>query len=164
MITGKEGLLQAMIEAYIREKGTNEFYTKASVKATDIEAKKAFSQLAQWEQEHMQYIQSLYQSIRDEREMLSFEDFEKRIIAESVEGDIPLKELEEDIGMYSFIDDLGALVIALEIEAKAYAFYKKLSETADDTNTKAFMKEMMQKEQKHIEYLKTLRYRIPETS
>lgn len=164
MITGKEGLLQAMIEAYTMEKGTNEFYTEASAKAIDDETKKAFAQLAKWEEEHMQYLQFLYQSIRDERETVSFENFKSNLKPETAEGAIPVSQMEKKLNESSFLDDLGALTTALEIEGKSYNFYRKLSDTAEDTNTKAFMKELMQWEQKHIEYLKLLRYRIAETS
>lgn len=165
MITGKEELLQVMIEAFIMEKGTNEFYEQASRKAYDEEAKKAFHHLADWEKEHMQYIQFLYQSIRDEREAMSFDEFEKKVKPETVEGAIPKKYLEEKYQeKYSFLDDLGALTAALEIEGKAYNFYRKLSETAEDQSVKAFMGDMMQWEKKHIEYLKELRLRISETS
>jgi|Deesub1362A_J573_1020465.scaffolds.fasta_scaffold00093_82 rubrerythrin len=165
MVTGKEELMQAMIEAFIMEKGTNEFYTQAAAKVTDKEAKRAFEELAQWEKEHMQYIQFLYQAIKDERETLSFENFKNTVKAETVEGAIPVRHLEEKLEEeYSFLDNLEALTAALEIEGKAYNFYRKLSETAEDTNTKEFMKDMMQWEHKHMEYLKQLRYRISEVS
>ncbi|MBI4822612.1 MAG: ferritin family protein [Nitrospirae bacterium] len=164
MITGKDELLQAMIEVFIMEKGTNEFYTKASIKAIDSEARRAFGELARWEEEHMQYIQSLYQSIREEKEMLSFESFKSKIKPETVEGGVLKDYLEKEIESPLFLDDLGALTIALEIEAKAYIHYKKLSETAEDTSTREFMKDMMKREQSHIDYLKKLRYKIAETS
>lgn len=164
MITEKTELLDAMIEAFIMEKGSNEFYAEASRKAIDAEAKKAFAELAGWEKEHMQYIQFLYQSMRDEREAVSFERFKDSVRPETVEGAIPIEKMKEKLEEYSFLDDLGALTMALEIEGKAYALYHRLSEQAADTNTKAFMKDMMGWEQKHIEYLKKLRYRLSETS
>ncbi|MDP2167363.1 MAG: ferritin family protein [Thermodesulfovibrionales bacterium] len=164
MITGKEELLQVMIEAYLMEKGTNWFYSEVSRKAVDAEAKRGFGVLAGWEREHMQYMQYLYQSIMEQREMITFEEFKKKAVADTVEGGIPLRDLEGKMEEYSFLDDLGAFTVALEIEAKAHNLYKKLSETAGDTNVQAFMKEMMKWEEKHIEYLKALRYRISETS
>ncbi|GAB4388347.1 MAG: hypothetical protein Kow0025_07060 [Thermodesulfovibrionales bacterium] len=165
MITGKEELLQAMIEAFIMEMGTREFYSEASRKARQEAAREAFGQLADWEKGHMDYIQFLYQSIRDEREAMSFEDFRKKVDPETVEGAIPKKYLEDRIGSeYSFLDDLGALTAALEIEGKSYNFYRRLSETASDPNTGAFLKDMMKWEQEHVEYLKSLRNRLEETS
>lgn len=164
MISGKEDLLQAMIEAYVMEKGTNEFYKDASHKAINKVAKDAFGVLAEWEHEHMLYIQFLYQAILESREEISFDEFKKTIMPTFVEGAMPIKELEEKIERYEFIDDLGALTIALEIEGRAYNLYRRLSEQATDTNTKAFMKDMMNWELKHIDYLKELRYKLPETS
>lgn len=164
MITGKEDLLQAMIEAYVMEKGTNEFYKDASHKAINKVAKDAFGVLAEWEHEHMLYIQFLYQAILESREEVSFDEFKKSVMPTFVEGAIPIKELEEKIEGYEFIDDLGALTIALEIEGRAYNLYRRLSEQAPDTNTKTFMKDMMNWELKHIDYLKELRYKLPETS
>lgn len=164
MITGKEELLQAMIDAFIMEKGTSEFYTQASMKVIDSEARRAFGELARWEEEHMRYIQFLYQSISGERETLSFEAFKTSVKPDTIEGGVLTDYLEKEMESPLFLDDLGALTIALEIEAKAYTLYKKLSETVDDTSTKVFMKEMSQREQSHIEYLKKLRFRIAETS
>ena len=164
MITGREELLQAMIEAYVMEKGTNEFYTQASEKALNAEARKAFGVLAEWEHEHMLYIQFLYQAILDMREEISFEEFKKTVIADVIEGGMPIKDMEAQMEKYAFIDDLGALTFALEIEGRAYALYRRFSEQAPDPNTKAFMRDMMGFEQKHIEYLKQLKYRLPETS
>jgi rubrerythrin len=165
MITEKSDLLQAMIEAFVMEKGSNEFYVEAADRAREEEARKAFGQLAAWEREHMDYLQFLYQSIRDERETVSFEDFEHKVRPETVEGAIPKKYLEEKIDQeYSFLDDLGALAAALEIEGKAYAFYNRLSGAVEDANTKAFMKDMMRWEEGHIKYLKSLRLRLEETS
>src|SRR3990172_9105043 len=119
MITGKEELLQAMIEAYIMEKGTNEFYSDASRKAFSDAAKKAFGVLADWECEHMLYIQSLYQAILDSREEISFEEFKNTVLPDVTEGGLPIKGLEAKLEKYTFLDDLGALTIDLEIEGKA---------------------------------------------
>ena len=60
MLTGKEDLLQALVEAYIMEKGTKEFYTLAASR-WGAAAQKGFTALADWEGRHMAYIQSLYQ-------------------------------------------------------------------------------------------------------
>lgn len=164
MITEKGELLQALIEAYIMEKGTNDFYMQASVRAMNTEAKSAFRNLAEWEQRHMEYIQFLYQSIQGDSDVVSFEAFKNRISAREAEGGIPIKELEERVERYFFIDDIGALTLALEIEGKAYNLYRRLSETVDDRNVMVLMKEMMDQEQDHIKYLKEMRLRLAETS
>ena len=120
MITGKEHLLQALIEAFLMEKGTKEFYTDASGKSNNSDAKKIFRELADWEKKHMDFIQFLYQSINEEQGIKSFEEFSSGAEAPFTESGIPVKDLEARIEKYDFIDDMGALILALELEGKAY--------------------------------------------
>jgi len=160
MITGKENLLQALIEAFVMEKGTNEFYSHASEVSKNTEAKKIFRELADWEHKHMDYIQNLYQSINGGQEMKSFEDFKNSTVAHATEAGIPVKDLEGKIEKYNITDEKGALTLAMEIEGKAYNLYRKLQQDAEDNNAKVVFKEMMEQEVKHIDYLKELRLKL----
>ena len=164
MITGKENLLQALIEAFLMEKGTKEFYADASGKSANSDAKKIFMELADWEKKHMDFIHFLYQSINGGREIKSFEEFNSRTEAPFTEAGIPVKDLEARLEKYDFIDDMGALILALEIEGKAYSLYSKLSKGAVDTNARVVFKEMMEQETRHVDYLKKLRIKLGETS
>ncbi|MFN3480286.1 MAG: ferritin family protein [Thermodesulfovibrionales bacterium] len=163
MITGKEDIIQALIEAYLMEKGTMEFYAHASDKALNPDARETFSMLSEWEKKHMEYIQFLYQSFTQDLDIIGFERFRKRMPAPIIEAGIPVKELESKTEKYSFTDDMGALSLSLEIEGKAYNLYRMLSEKAVDTNTRVIFEEMMEQELKHIEYLRDLRERLFET-
>lgn len=160
MITGKENLLQALIEAFLMEKGTKEFYTDASGKSNNSDAKKIFGELADWEEKHMDYIQFLYQSINGEQGIKSFEEFNNTTEAPLTEAGIPVKNLEEKIEKYTIKDETGALTLAMEIEGKAYNLYHKLSQDAEDTNVRVVFREMMDQEVKHVEYLKKLRLKL----
>lgn len=164
MLTGKEDLMQSLIEAYLMEKGTMDFYLQASAKAISPEAKKMFKELSVWEESHMEFIQFLYQSVQGDRDVTSFQNFKKKTPAPITEGGIPVKDLEARIEKYDFIDDMGALILALELEGKAYTLYSKMSKVASDSNAKVVFKEMMEQENKHIEYLKKLRQKISETA
>ncbi len=164
MITGKEDMMQSLIEAYLMEKGTMDFYLQASGKAISPEAKKMFKELSAWEESHMEFIQYLYQSIQGDRDVISFENFKKKAPAPITEGGIPVKELEKRIEKYDFIDDMGALILALELEGKAYTLYSKMSKSASDSNANVVFKEMMEQENRHIEYLKKLRQKISEVA
>ncbi len=157
MLTGKEDLLQALIEAYLMEKGTKEFYSNAAEKAMSPEAKKVFTELSGWEEQHMGFIQFLYQSILDNRDIKTFEEFRSKADAPITESGIPVRELETRMEKHKFMDDKDALNLALEIEGKAYNLYRKLSKDAPDTNAKVIFKEMMEQEAKHIDYLKRLK-------
>lgn len=160
MITGKEDLLRALIEAYLMEKGTHIFYSGAAEKAANPDAKKMFAELSAWEESHMEFIQYLYQAIEGDRDIEGFEAFKKRTPAPVTESGIPIKELEAKIERYVFVDDKGALNFALEMEGKAYNLYRKLSAEATDSNTQVVFQEMMAQEVKHMDYLKNLRQKF----
>jgi rubrerythrin len=160
MITGKEDLLQALIEAFLMEKGTNIFYKQAASKAAGAAARKMFQDLAVWEEKHMAFIQFLYQSLQDDRGVEGFEAFQARADAPMTEAGIPVKDLESRIESFSFTDDTSAYAIALGIEAKAHELYRTLSAGASDANARIVFSEMMEQEQKHIDYLKSTRGKI----
>ncbi len=164
MITGKEDLLQSLMEAFLMEKGTHEFYSTAATKAISAEARKVFVDLSDWEETHMEFIQFLYTSIQDDRDIEGFEAFKKKVPSPVTESGIPVKDLEERIETYEFLDDIGALIVALEMEGKAFNLYRGMSEKASDGNAKAVFHEMMDQELKHIDYLKEMRKGLAETS
>ena len=160
MMTGKEDLLRALIEAYLMEKGTHIFYSNAAARASKAAAKKMFAELSDWEEKHMDFIQYLYQAFMDDRDIKTFEAFKETADAPVTESGIPIKELEAKIEKYAFDDDEGAMKIALETEGKAYNLYRRLSEGAPDSNAKVVFKEMMEQELKHIDYLKKMGTKI----
>ena len=157
MPTGTEDLLQALVEAFIMEKGTKEFYAQAAAKSSAPAAKNAFQDLAVWEEKHMQYIQSLYQSILDDRELEEFAAFSKKVAAPVTESGIPVKDLEKRIETYQVKDERDALTLALTIEAKAHKLYQDLAKKTADTETKVIFEDMVSQETKHMEQLHALR-------
>ena len=160
MLTGKEDLLQALVEAYVMEKGTKEFYAQAALKSSSAEAKKSFEDLAVWENKHMVYIQSLYQSILDDRELEEFNAFSKNAPTSISEGGIPVKDLEKKIEQYTVQNEKDALSLAIGIEAKAYNFYKGLAAKAQDGQTKVIFEDMMAQETAHMDQLNTMKKKI----
>jgi rubrerythrin len=160
MMTGKEDLLRALVDAYLMEKGTHVFYTDAAEKAVKPEAKKMFAELSDWEERHMEFIEYLYQAFEDDRDIKGFKDFAERSDAPVTESGIPVKELEAHIEKYIFVDEEGAISFALNMEGKAYNLYRKLSDEASDSNARVVFKEMMEQEVKHIDYLKKMKDHI----
>ncbi len=160
MIKADEGLLQALMDVYMMEKGIHQFYEEVSGKARNKDARKAFADLAAWEEEHERYVQYLYQGLMEDWDIISFEDFSKRVKPEIAEGGMPLKELRGKIDEFTYLDDGGAIDFALKVEAKEYALYRKLSSKANDTNMKVLFENFMEWEQKHIEYLQKLKQKI----
>ena len=160
MITGKEDLMGSLIEAYLMEKGTKEFYHEAAEKAEHPEAKKIFKDLSGWEDEHMGFIQYLYQSINGDLEFRSFEEFQRSSDAPMTEAGIPTEELEKKLEKYKYTDEMGAITLAMKIEARAHTLYLQLAKSAEDSNAKAVFEEMMHQETKHVDYLKGLRVKL----
>jgi len=160
MLTGKEDLLQALVEAYIMEKGTKEFYAQAASKSSAAEVKKSFADLAAWENKHMTYIQSLYQAILDDRELEEFKAFSTTAPATVSEGGMPVKDLEKRIERYTVKSERDALALAMNIEAKAYNFYKGLAAKAQDDQTKVIFEEMMAQETTHMDQLNVMKKTI----
>lgn len=160
MLTGKEDLLQALVEAYLMEKGSREFYAQAALKSTTDAAKKEFDELTSWENQHMGYIQSLYQSLMDDRELMEFKEFSRKVEAPLAEGGLPVKDLEKKIETFSVRDEKDALSIALNIEAKAFNFYKDLAKKAGDPQTQVIFEEMMAQETKHLDHIHRMKQRL----
>jgi rubrerythrin len=163
MLTGKEDLMQALIESFLMEKGTREFYSEASGKAVTQEAKELFQTLSRWEGKHMDFIQSLYETIQDNREIESFENFKGNTHTPDTEAGIPVKDLEARIERHDITDERQALALALQIEGKAYNLYRKFAESAEDTSARVVFKEMMEQEVKHTQELKKLREKMEKT-
>jgi rubrerythrin len=164
MITGKEDLLQSLIEVFIMEKGTKLFYSEAAGKATTPNVRKTFDELSHWEETHMDYIQYLYQSVNGDQEIMSFNEFRNRVGATITEGGIPVKALDSKMGKYIVENEKGALTLAMEIEGKAFNLYRKLSLHSEDANAKVLFEEMMDQEVKHINYLKELKIKLADAN
>jgi len=157
MISGKEDLLQALMEAYFMEKGTKEFYSIASDGVKDSEASKVFRELSLWEEKHMEYIRSLYKSVMEDYDIIGFDAFSSKTEAPHTESGISVKDMQSRLEEYYITGDMDALTIAFEMEERAYNLYRKLSVEAADTNAKVIFSEMMKQEVKHIDYLKNLK-------
>ena len=159
MLTGKEDLLQALVEGYVMEKGTKEFYSLAASKS-GASARKGFETLADWENRHMAYIQSLYQSILDDRELLEFESFSRNVPSPVTESGIPVSDLEKKIETFVVQGEKDALSLAVTIEAKAYNLYKDLAARTKDNAAKVIFEEMMAQETKHMAEINAMQKRL----
>jgi rubrerythrin len=164
MATGKEDLLQALVDAYLMEKGTREFYAQAARKAIAPDAQRTFGELSAWEEKHMEFIQYLYQAVMEDRDVKGFEDFKAGSSAPITEGGIPVKDLAAKLETVSISNDMEAITFALEIEGKAYSLYWQLSKIAPDSNARVVYKSMMEQEINHISYLKDMMTRISESA
>lgn len=160
MISGKESLTGAILEALAMEKGTREFYAFASEKAKEPTARDMFVRLRDWEDDHMKYLEALYQALMNDRDLESYEQFSAHVPATHIEAGIPVKEAEEMFKRRQFANDKEAVDFALETEGKAFNLYRNLSESAEDRNAQVIFAEMKAQEQKHIDYLSEMKKTI----
>lgn len=162
MPTDKGELLDAMIKAYAMEKGTRKFYERAAEAAYEEAARLGFAELARREGEHMDYIRHLYQAITAGRELMSIGEFRKAGPG-APEGFPPPPETGEWIEEYSFVNELGAIMEALKMEAGSYAFYDDILKKTKEPATRALIEGLKDLEEGHIKYLKDLRMKLDET-
>jgi rubrerythrin len=160
MIKADEGLIQALMDVYMMEKGIYQFYDEVAKKAQNSDAKKAFEELAKWEEGHTRYVQYLYQGLLEDWAIVTFEEFSNRVKPEIAEGGMPLEDLKGRIDEFTYLDDMGAINFALGVEAKEYNIYRKLAAEAADSNMKVLFENLMDWEQRHIGYLNELKKKI----
>lgn len=160
MVINREDLLGALTLAFSMEKGSNEFYKKAVERIFDKKGKEMFKKLASFEEGHMRYIQYLYTSLMGEKRLIGLSEFKERIPSEIMEGGIKIDPTLAEVEDTPFMDDIDALNIAEDKEAKSYAFYQKLIRKSTDTNAKVIFEELAKEEKKHIKYIKELKDKI----
>ncbi|KJR40746.1 rhodanese domain-containing protein [Candidatus Magnetoovum chiemensis] len=153
MITGKENIIGAIIEAYAMEKGTADFYNHLEIITDDPALKELFNTLKTWENAHISYLSHLYKSLMDERETITFEQFSQELPSTHIESGIPLNDAFALFNKKDITITSDAIKLALEIEGKAYNLYRELSQKAADTNAKVIFSDMMTQEKKHIEQI-----------
>ncbi|UCG78590.1 MAG: hypothetical protein JSV21_01780 [Nitrospirota bacterium] len=157
MISGKETLQQALIEAFSLEKGMREFYRFAEVETESEEARRTYEMLRGWEGRHMEYIESLYVAVMGDRELQSYMEFAERTPSGFVEAGLSSIEAKNMLADRKPKGEAGIIDFALEMEEGAHHFYRILSQSAEDDNAKVIFKEMVTQEQKHIDGLRSLK-------
>ncbi|MDA8174292.1 MAG: ferritin family protein [Nitrospiraceae bacterium] len=164
MISGKTGLSEAIIEAYTMEKGQKEFYERAAQSAHEPVVRETFQRLAGWEAGHMGYLRHFYSALMEEREPLSFDEFSKTVKPDQIEGGIPVRETGDWLKNYVFLDEIGALAVALKAEADTIVYYKNLASRVQDPQVQVLIQELGRLEDEHLKVLKDLRLQMEETS
>ena len=154
MLTGKEDLRKAIVEAFAMEKGLRDFYDYAKDRSETAEVQDLFGRLREWETTHMDYLAFLYRALEGDLDLKPFDEFAKSLKPGHMESGVPVAEAEVLFRPEECTTEKAALDIALRIEGKAYNMYRRFSEGAQDSNARVVFKDMMEQEQKHIDTLK----------
>ena len=136
MSTGTEARIEALEIALTNEKREGEFYRKHAERTKDPLGKKMFNTLADDENEHYNRILELHKKLSDEGKWpetvpLKVKDTEVKDVLKSVVEGV-------DTSAEANTDDLEAVKIAIEFEAKGEAFYKNLRESVEDPQEQMF--------------------------
>ena len=159
MMTGKEDIIRAITEALALEKGTREFYRHASAQAKG-DAREIFAVLRDMEERHMRYLDFLYLSLSEDKDIMGYKDFSSKVTATHIESGATVGEAMKLFDEQDVKTNKDALKLAFQIEGKAHTLYKKLAESASDPEVKVIFEEMVDQELKHVEYLKDLEKKV----
>ena len=157
MTTSTEERIEALQVALNNEKNEGEFYRRHSERTKDPLGKKMFKALADDEAEHYQRILELHKKLQSEGK---WPDTLPLKVKDTVVKDILNAVIEGvDTTVHADTDDMEAVKIAIDFEAKGEAFYKKLRETVEDPQEKSFyhMLETMEREHR-LSLEETLEY------
>ena len=136
MSTGTEARIEALEIALTNEKREGEFYRKHAERTKDPLGKKMFNTLADDENEHYNRNLELHKKLSNEGKWpetvpLKVKDTEVKDVVKSVVDGV-------DTSAEANTDDLEAVKIAIEFEAKGEAFYKNLRESVEDPQEQTF--------------------------
>jgi rubrerythrin len=147
-----EERLKALEFALENERKEREFYLKNSKRTSHPLGAKMFASIADDELEHFQRIQELYRKLKERGkwpETIPFKvkDTEVRTLFRET-----IETLEQPIK--ADINDLDAVKVAIDFEAKGEKFYEDLAEKTDDVQEKSFYQLLSSMEREHLLSLK----------
>jgi rubrerythrin len=147
-----EERLKALEVALENERREREFYLKNSKRTSHPLGAKMFSEIADDELEHFQRIQELYRKLKEKGKWpetipIKVKNTEvKEILQDTV------RTLSQSVKADT--DDLDAVQIAIEFEAKGEKFYEDLAGMTDDIQEKSFYHLLSSMEREHLLSLK----------
>ncbi len=137
--------IDAVRTAIITEIKGHELYSTAASKAQDADARRTFEMLAEEEQRHKAYLESHYASLITTGQWARTElapPAEERV-GEFILDDAFRRSLRR--GTF----EMAVVAIAVDLEAKAVAFYKEVAANAEDEQTRQVFRHLVSWEEGH---------------
>jgi rubrerythrin len=150
LFSDTENLEEVLIVAYSLEKGLQDFYLSMSEQVSDTAVRELFGRLAEIEIKHQERIFSEYRkaSMTDQ----SLEDFEKNLLANSMEGGLTTEQYME---LYQ--PDLEVITevvsLAMAIEAQALDLYQRTADRAPSEDIQQALLRLADEERAHLKQL-----------
>jgi rubrerythrin len=149
--------IEALEVAMNNEAKEAEFYRKHSERTSNSLGKKMFLSLAQDEREHMERIEVLHRRLQEQGRWP--QDLPLTVKGTQVKEILSTVVASVDRLSKADRDDMEAVRIAIEFEAKGEAFYSELAEKTENPMEKEFFRFLSSMEHDHLVSLKdTLEY------
>jgi rubrerythrin len=147
-----ETRLKALEVALENERREREFYLKNSKRTSHPLGSKMFAEIADDELEHFQRIQELYRRLKEKGKWPETIPFKVK----NTEVRELFKETVQTLekSAKADVDDLDAVKIAIEFEAKGEKFYEDLAGMTEDIQEKSFYQLLSSIEREHLQSLK----------
>lgn len=141
--------LEALRQAMLNEQETYEFYVKAAERVVNEKGRAMFRELAQEETVHIKIVRDQTESLRAGEGWTASVDFENL-------GGVDITPLEHKRSKMSTeidddITDLGALVIAAEMENNSFNFYVEQYQKTEDPVGKRVYGYLINAERNHFD-------------
>ncbi len=150
LFSGDESPEKVLAVAYSLEEGLREFYLSMTQSVKNEEAIKLFKMLADIEIKHQQRLLDFHNTLTDKN--VSRQEFEKTIVADTVEGGLTTSEF---MALYkpdwNSVTDVTGL--AMSIEAQALDLYQRASERSTDKASREFLGQIAAEEKNHMKML-----------
>jgi rubrerythrin len=137
--------IDAVRTAIITEIKGQELYKTAAAKAEDPDARRMFEGLAEEEEGHKAYLERHYASLMKTGAWAQTELSEHS--KEQVEEFILDETFRRSLKRGNF--EMAVVAIAVDLEAKAVAFYKEVAENAEDPDTRRIFQHLVAWEEGH---------------
>ncbi|MGQ9708488.1 MAG: ferritin family protein [bacterium] len=141
----KEELVAGLKEAMIAERTGVEFYTTAAEKSTDPQGKEVFSQLAEEEKRHLDYLRRQFDNLFNNSPFEPLND--KSGIDPTQVSPIFSKELKERVKSAHW--EMTALSVGLALEQASIDRYRALAERAEQPELREFFNGLRRWEEGH---------------
>jgi len=147
-----ETRFKALEVALENERREREFYLKNSKRTSHPLGSKMFAEIADDELEHFQRIQELYRRLKEKGKWPETIPFKVKNteVRELFKETVQTLEKSAKADM----DDLDAVKIAIEFEAKGEKFYEDLAGMTEDIQEKSFYQLLSSIEREHLQSLK----------
>ncbi|MDH4100691.1 MAG: ferritin family protein [Nitrospirota bacterium] len=150
---GDEDILQILTVSFLLENGMQQFYEKASVKASYPSAAKTFETLSKVEDKHMLNIFNLYSGLTEEK-ALTIDEFKARMKSDIMEGGGTVLQGLAKAENVDFTNIKEVLDFALEREQESFDFYSANAKAASESGAKVLFNELAESEAHHIAIIK----------